>query len=112
MSDQLPFLEPPDDLLDGLVRVLVFDDLARRLGLGGVEIAALDAGAVDSDHRGIDPDVAGPDLLERLLARAHDRLERRVARLVDRVPDRDHRGELDLDRVVAVLGLALAAKRA
>ena len=50
--------------------------------------------------------------VERLLLRAHDRLQRRVARLVDRVADRDHGRELDLDRVVAVLGLALAAQRA
>ena len=55
------------------------------------------------------PGVAGGDLLERLLLRAHDRLERRVARLVDRVADGDDGGQLDLDGVVAVLGLALAA---
>ena len=46
--------------------------------------------------------------VERLLLRAHDRLQRRVARLVDRVADRDHGRQVDLDRVVAVLGLALA----
>ena len=47
-----------------------------------------------------------------LLLRAHDRLERRVARLVDRVADGDDGGQLDGDGVVAVLGLALAAQLA
>ena len=46
--------------------------------------------------------------VERLLLRSHDRLQARVARLVDRVTDRDHGRQVDLDRVVAVLGLALA----
>ena len=58
------------------------------------------------------PDVAGGLRVARLLLRAHDRLERRVARLVDGVADRDHGRQLDLDRVVAVLGLALAAELA
>ena len=48
----------------------------------------------------------------RLLLRAHDPLQRRVARLVDRVRDGDHGRERRLDRVVAVLGLPLAADRA
>ena len=56
----------------------------------------------------LDAGVAGRDLVERLLLRAHDRLQARVARLVDRVADADHGGQLDLDGVVAVLGLALA----
>src|SRR3712207_8181145 len=46
-----------------------------------------------------------------LFRSAHDRLERRVARLVDRVADRDHGGQVDLDRVVAVLRPALAGQR-
>ena len=53
-------------------------------------------------------DTARTELLERLHARSHDRLERRVARLVGRVADRDDRRQLDLHGVVAVLGLALA----
>ena len=56
--------------------------------------------------------VADAERLERLLLRAHDRLQRRVARLVDRVADGDDGGQLDVDGVVAVLGLALAAQRA
>ena len=58
------------------------------------------------------PDVARRLDLQRLLLGAHDRLQRRVARLVDRVADRDHGRELDVHRVVAVLGLTLAAQRA
>jgi len=58
----------------------------------------------------IDLHVTGADALERLLLGAHDRLERRVARLVDRVPHRDHRRQLDLHGVVAVLGLTLATQ--
>ncbi len=50
--------------------------------------------------------------VELLLLRAHDRLQRRVARLVDRVSDADHGRKLDLDGVVAVLGLALEAQLA
>ena len=56
----------------------------------------------------VDPDVAGGLGVERLLLRPHDRLQRRVAGLVDRVADGDHGGQVDLDRVIAVLGLALA----
>ena len=65
-----------------------------------------------ADLVGLDADVAGGLGVERLLLRAHDRLQRRVARLVDRVADRDHGREVDLDRVVAVLGLALARELA
>ena len=50
--------------------------------------------------------------VEGFFLRPHDRLQARVARLVDRVADADHGGQLDLDRVVAVLGLALAAQLA
>ena len=56
--------------------------------------------------------VRGGELVELLLLRAHDRLQARVARLVDRVTDADHGGQLDLDGVVAVLGLALAGELA
>src|SRR4051794_31121516 len=110
--DQLPLVEPGDDLLDRLVGVLVLDDLARLLRGRVLEVTALHAGAVGAHERGVDAGVAGGLLLERLLLRAHDRLERRVARLVDRVTDGDDRRELDVNRVVAVLGLALAAELA
>ena len=92
--------------------VLVLDDLARLLGGGGLEVGAVRAGVVVADAVGLDADVAGGLRLERLLLRAHDRLQRRVARLVDRVADGDDGRELDEHRVVAVLGLALAAQRA
>ena len=58
----------------------------------------------------LDPGVAGGDGVERLLLGAHDRLQRRVARLVDGVADRDDGGQVHLDGVVAVLGLALAGE--
>ena len=65
-----------------------------------------------ADHAAVDADVAGRLRVEGLFLRPHDRLQARVARLVDRVADADHGGQLDLDRVVAVLGLALAAQLA
>ena len=68
----------------------------------------LGLGAALADAAGLDADVGGGVGLERLLLRPHDRLQARIAGLVDRVADRDHRGQLDLDRVVAVLRLALA----
>ena len=57
--DQLPFVQPGDDLLDRLVGVLVLDDLAGRLGRRIVEVAALHARALGADQRGVDADVAG-----------------------------------------------------
>ena len=101
-----------EDLLDRLRRVLVLDDAARLLGGRRLEVRAVGARVVVADAAGLDADVAGALGLERLLLRAHDRLERRVARLVDRVADGDDRRELDEHRVVAVLGLALAAELA
>jgi hypothetical protein len=59
---------------------------------------------------GLDLDVRRAQGVQRLLLGAHDRLERGVARLVDRVAHGDDGRELDLDGVVAVLGLALAAQ--
>ena len=47
-----------------------------------------------ADLVGLDADVAGRLGVELLLLRAHDRLQRRVARLVDRVADGDHGGQL------------------
>ena len=70
----------------------------------------LRGGVVAPDLRRVDVGVGRGDGVERLLLGAHDRLQRRVARLVDRVADRDDGGQLDLDGVVAVLGLALAAQ--
>ena len=112
MRRQLPFVQPGDDLLDRVVGVLVLDDLPRLLGGRGVELGAVGARVVVADAAGLDADVAGAERLERLLLRAHDRLQRRVARLVDRVADRDHGRQLDHHGVVAVLGLALAAQLA
>ena len=60
----------------------------------------------------LDADVTDRLCIERLLLRAHDRLQARVARLVDRVTDADHGRQLDLDGVIAVLGLALAGELA
>src|SRR4029077_6948004 len=110
--DQFPLVQPGDDLFDRLVGVLVFDDLARFLGRGRGEGQDLRLGAGLADLAGVDPDVTGTLVVERLLFRAHDRFQRRVARLVDRVADADHGRQLDLDGVVAVLGLALAAQLA
>ena len=70
------------------------------------------ARAALADAVGLDADVADRLGVERLLLRAHDRLQARVARLVDRVADADHGRQLDLDGVVAVLGLALAGELA
>ena len=53
------------------------------------------------------PEIGEGDDLLRLLLGAHDPLERRVARLVDRVGDGDDGRKRRLDHVVAVLGLAL-----
>ena len=78
---------------------------------GGFGGDPLGAGVLASDQVGVDADVRGGDRVERLLLRAHDRLQRGVAGLVDRVSDGDHRGQLDLDGVIAVLGLTLAAQR-
>ena len=72
----------------------------------------LGARALLADPVGLDADVAGGLRVARLLLRAHDRLQRRVARLVDGVADGDDGRQLDVDGVVAVLGLALAAELA
>ena len=70
------------------------------------------AGSLLTDLVGLDADVAGGALVELLLLGAHDRLERRVARLVDGVAHGDDRGQLHVHGVVAVLGLTLAAELA
>src|SRR6185312_13913314 len=111
-SDQLPLVEPGEDLLDRLVRVLVLDDRAAGLLGRGLELAAHDARALFADPAGLDPDIADRDGVELLLLRSHDRLERRIPRLVDRVADGDDGRQRDLDGVVAVLGLALARELA
>src|SRR3954454_10474842 len=96
LGEELALVEPGDDLADGLVGVLVLDDLAGGLGRRGLEVTALDVGALGADPAGVDRGVGRRDVLQRLLLGAHDRLERRVARLVDRVADRDDGRELDL----------------
>ena len=60
---------------------------------------------------GVDAEVGQRQRLLRLRLRAHDPLERRVARLVDRVRDGDDRRQRRRDDVVAVLGLPLARDR-
>ena len=62
--------------------------------------------------RRVDAELGERDLLLRLLLRAHDPLQRRVARLVDRVGDGDDGRQRRADDVVAELGLALARERA
>ena len=79
---------------------------------GGLSARTVGLGAGLADHAAVDADVAGRLGVERFFLRPHDRLQARVARLVDRVADADHGGQLDLDGVVAVLGLALAAQLA
>ena len=61
-----------------------------------------------ADEAGLDPDVGERDGLLRLRLRAHDPLERRVPRLVDRVRHGDDGGQRRGDHVVPELGLALA----
>ena len=53
----------------------------------------------------IEPEIRERQHLERLLLRAHHPLQRRVARLVDRVTHRDQRRHPRFDHVVAELGL-------
>ncbi len=57
--DQLPFVEPGDDLLDRLVGVLVLDDLAGLLRGRRVDLEHLRLRAGLADLVGLDPDVAG-----------------------------------------------------
>src|ERR671915_917871 len=95
--EQLPFLEPADDLLDRLVRVVILDDLAGLLLGRRVDLQNRRAGARLADAVRLDPHVGGGLGVQRLLLRAHDRLERRVAWLVDGIADRDDRGQLDLE---------------
>ena len=52
--DQLPFIQPSDDLLDRLGCVLVLDDLTRCLRRRILELPALHARAVRADERGVD----------------------------------------------------------
>ena len=65
-----------------------------------------------AELRRVDAEVGRGEALLRLLLRAHDPLQRRVARLVDRVGHRDDRGQRRLDHVVAELRLPLHARLA
>src|SRR2546421_132075 len=103
-SEQLPFVEPRDDLLDGLAGVLVLDDLAGfllRRRVDGEDGRAL---ALAPHAAGLDLRVARGLRVQRLLLRAHDRLERRVARFVDGGTDRYHGRPPAPGRGVAVRG--------
>ena len=77
---------------------------------GAIERTTLCA-PVLADSAGVNARVGGRERLERLLLGAHDRLDGRKPRRVDRVRDRDDRGQRRLDDVVAVLGLALGPDR-
>ena len=97
-----------DDLLGGAAVVLDLARVAARRRVG--EREHLGARALLAGLGGVEAEVAERELLLRLRLRAHDPLERRVARLVDRVGDRDDGRERRADDVVAELGLALAGE--
>src|SRR6266540_2388214 len=108
---QKPLLrEKVDDLLRAAAVVLDFHRVAARRRLAECEHLGLRAGF--AELRSVDAEVRRADALLRLLLRAHDPLQRRIARLVDRVRHGDHRGQRRLDRVVAELRLPLHARLA
>ena len=102
--------EEVDDLLRGGAVVLDLAAVAARRRVAEREHLGLRAGL--ADVVGVDAEVGERERLLRLRLRAHDPLQRRVARLVDRVGDRDHGRERRLDPVVAELGLALHGRLA
>ena len=93
---------------DGLRRGAVVLD-RDRAGTGRRRTDAEHDGlrAGDTERVGGDPEVGRGQRVERLLLRAHHPLQRRVARLVDRVAHGHDGGQRCLDAVVAHLGLAL-----
>ena len=78
-------------------------------GGGGVSASTVVREPASPTCAGLDAEVAERERVLRLLLRAHDPLQRRVARLVDRVRDGDDGRQRRGDHVVAELGLALAA---
>ena len=84
--------------------VLELARLAARRGVGQRDDLRLRAR--------LDAELRESQRFLRLRLRAHDPLQRGVARLVDRVRDGDHRRQRRLDHVVAELGLPLAARLA
>ena len=104
-----------DERLHSSFRLLQERD--QLLGRGPVVLDLLRVAArrrrAEAEHGGLrapvggDAEVGERDHVLRLRLRAHDPLERRVARLVDRVRDRHDCRERGPDPVVAVLGLAL-----
>ena len=105
---ELPLGEEVDDLLGG---AMPSSSILRVSPRGGGsfrrETTVRDP---DSPTRPLRrPRSASETVLLRLLLGAHDPLQRRVARLVDRVGDGDDGRQRRLDHVVAELGLPLAA---
>src|SRR3954464_5719019 len=109
-SDDLLAGEEADELLRAVALVDDLHALALRRAAGEVEHLA---GGVGQAHRpGVDAQVGQRLGLDRLLLRGHDPLEGGVARLVDRVPGGDDRGQRGLQRPVAAVGLPLHLDRA
>src|SRR6266480_2542896 len=96
-SQRLFLQEELEDLLRARAVVLDLDRVAARGRIA--ERVDLRARASLAYFARLEPEVAERDRLLRLLLRAHDPLQRRVARLVDRVRDRDDGRERRLDHV-------------
>jgi len=95
--------------------VVPFDLLAMALRVGEERVHSITARRrrAQCDDGGTRACCLGrSDSLLRLLLRAHDPLQRRVPRRVDRIGDRNNSRQRRPDHVVAVLGLPLARQRA
>ena len=80
---------------------------SRRAGAAAGGRAPRCASPASPARPAVDAEVGERERLLRLRLRAHDPLQRRVARLVDRVRDGDDGRQRRLDHVVAELGLPL-----
>ena len=109
LHEQLPLREQIHDLLGGRAVVLELQRVAARRR--AAEATHLRARAALSDVPGVQSQVGDREALLRLRLRAHDPLERRVARLVDRVRDGDDGRQRRGDMVVAELRLPLGVYR-
>ena len=107
---QLLLHEEVEDLLRAGAVVLDLPALAARRRRAEREHLGLRPGLAGVVR--VDAEVRERHCLLRLGLRAHDPLQRRVARLVDRVRDGDHRRQRRLDPVVAELGLPLDGRLA